>query len=427
MSLVLKKKSVSKRSKLSWRKHVDIKDVDNFLEDQRHEERLGKQFSLRTDNELFQVDQKPKAIEITSKKSRRQALKNAPLKCFAMQQSHSKVPDPLVKRNPVRTRAERQKNLACYKKSDSKRRTMSKNPLRKGKENKNQEISKSNIWIESENTLREMPDWLNTDCVKHNLRNSGRSIKTVPKSITSKQTYIAAIEPPHPGTSYNPSKEDHYDLLKIIADKEKELIKEEEHLNRVTSKMFRKVPRNTKESDKLAEMSEGLPGVSINTENTDLSSDDDENVDMTSAVRNKKKDLKQRRKIREQRALQLLLKGTRQEKKKVADIYKLKKIAEQISKSEDKEKKVQKLRKIKKDEKMKGTKTLSKTKFVEAELDFNLKKDIAGNLRNVKKEGNLMSDRFKSLQKRNIIEPTISQGLRKRTKIKRFTKKSHQD
>lgn len=37
----IKKKRVSKKNKSSWRKYIDTKDVDDFLEDQRLEERLG--------------------------------------------------------------------------------------------------------------------------------------------------------------------------------------------------------------------------------------------------------------------------------------------------------------------------------------------------------------------------------------------------
>lgn len=36
-----KKKRVSKKHKSSWRKHVNITDVEEFLEDKRLEERLG--------------------------------------------------------------------------------------------------------------------------------------------------------------------------------------------------------------------------------------------------------------------------------------------------------------------------------------------------------------------------------------------------
>lgn len=56
-----------------------------------------------------------------------------------------------------------------------------------------------------------------------------------------KKLPIPSIEYPHPGTSYNPSYEDHVDLLNQIAEKEKMIIKEEKHLNRVTRSMFRKV------------------------------------------------------------------------------------------------------------------------------------------------------------------------------------------
>lgn len=36
-----KKKRVSKKTKQSWRKHVDVKDVEAYLEEKRADERLG--------------------------------------------------------------------------------------------------------------------------------------------------------------------------------------------------------------------------------------------------------------------------------------------------------------------------------------------------------------------------------------------------
>lgn len=54
------------------------------------------------------------------------------------------------------------------------------------------------------------------------------------------KTKVAAIETPHPGTSYNPSFKDHQDLLKEVADNEKKIMKEEEHLARVTKTIFKK-------------------------------------------------------------------------------------------------------------------------------------------------------------------------------------------
>jgi nucleolar protein 53 len=41
-----------------------------------------------------------------------------------------------------------------------------------------------------------------------------------------------------PGESYNPTFEDHQDLLQKVADHEGQLIKKEKHIERVTTKMF---------------------------------------------------------------------------------------------------------------------------------------------------------------------------------------------
>lgn len=41
MTAIKKKKRVSKKTKTAWRKYSDINDVEEFLEDQRLEERLG--------------------------------------------------------------------------------------------------------------------------------------------------------------------------------------------------------------------------------------------------------------------------------------------------------------------------------------------------------------------------------------------------
>lgn len=48
-----KKKKVSKKNKSSWRKHTDINDVNEFLEDQRLDERLGCVFTTLCQIFLF--------------------------------------------------------------------------------------------------------------------------------------------------------------------------------------------------------------------------------------------------------------------------------------------------------------------------------------------------------------------------------------
>lgn len=47
MAQSTKKKRFSKKSKESWRKRIDISDVNNFLDDQRQQERIGYVQSFR--------------------------------------------------------------------------------------------------------------------------------------------------------------------------------------------------------------------------------------------------------------------------------------------------------------------------------------------------------------------------------------------
>ena len=50
-------RKASKKNKKSWRKNVDINEVENFLDDQRLDQRLGlDDLKSKKDEQLFQVD-----------------------------------------------------------------------------------------------------------------------------------------------------------------------------------------------------------------------------------------------------------------------------------------------------------------------------------------------------------------------------------
>lgn len=69
---------------------------------------------------------------------------------------------------------------------------------------------------------------------------------------------------------------------------------------------------------------------------------------------------------------------------------------------------------------------LGRVKFVEPEIHFNNAIEISGNLRNLKQEGSLMVDRYKSLQKRNILAPNKVRKIKKRL-VKKYTKKQFKE
>lgn len=70
---------------------------------------------------------------------------------------------------------------------------------------------------------------------------------------------------------------------------------------------------------------------------------------------------------------------------------------------------------------------LSKFLFEEEEIDINLSQELSGNLRNITVQGSILSDRYKCMQKRNIISPSKDLGLRKRRAVKRYVRNSHKE
>jgi len=105
-------------------------------------------------------------------------------------------------------------------------------------------------------------------------------------------------------------------------------------------------------------------------------------------------------------------------------LFRLKSIKKELNESEREFNEKQLKDRLQKtfDEKF-GTKKFGRYKFEEADLDLNLSDEISGNLRNLKAEGNLLHDRFKSFQKRNVFEPRI-RAKQTKTKLKRYEKRS---
>lgn len=406
-----------------------MQDVDKFLEDTRQDERLGS-FSNRENDDLFVISTKP---EVLSKKERRELLRSKEPRCFNVLKPQSSVPDPIAKRNRVRTKEERKNPILVEKEA-----LMSAQGIVKLKEKlrlKNRDIAakkrllrpkrvefKDDVWKEKTDNGIDT-EWMSPDTVRHTMIQFGVKKKRLPASLHKKPSVLPAIEVPHPGTSYNPSYEDHQNLLQEVAQKELNLIKEEKHLERVTTKMFKKVSAAEKEKNFMNEMSEGL-----NLETENAVDDIDEDTDVKSVnppVRNVKKTRLQRRKQKEQRALAHKIETEKIEKRKLSDIYKLRLLDKQLTKREKKQKMLREKRLKQKARKVTETKVLGKIKFEPLDPDFKLLDELTGNLRNSTPAGNLLKDRFKSLQQRNIVAPSVMKLKRDRPNTKRYIKPDH--
>ena len=250
-----KKHKVSKKTKKSWRKHIDIKDVDAFLDDKRLEERLGISFSEYSDSQLFVVDNTANTIErdITSTRATKLALITKEPKCFASLKPHTQVPDPISVRNRVKTKEERINFVLRQCRAERKMKNIFK--LKEKKALKNKVLAKAastmcpeegeiknDIWDSTADPLpKTITKWMSADSIRHTIKHLGVKKRKLPSLLLKKPSILPAVENPHPGTSYNPSYADHQELLHEATRKELEFIKQQQHLDRVTTQMFKKV------------------------------------------------------------------------------------------------------------------------------------------------------------------------------------------
>jgi nucleolar protein 53 len=256
LEMAHKKHKVSKKTKKSWRKHVNIQDVNNFLDNVRLEERLGTSFSLRKNEELFAIDKKRNTNNVNkynnlTKHQYRSLMNNTEPNCFAILKSSTAVTDPILKRNHIKTKEEKKSSILKQIESKKKLKDQLKLKDRAAIQNISSQKNKINncksvefnidIWGTKPIELELQNEWLTNDTKKHILANTGRKQKRVPKSFYKKPSVLPTIIKPHPGTSYNPSYIDHEELLTKLTIDEIKLIKKEEHLTRVTKNMFCKV------------------------------------------------------------------------------------------------------------------------------------------------------------------------------------------
>lgn len=143
-------------------------------------------------------------------------------------------------------------------------------------------------------------------------------------------------------------------------------------------------------------------------------------------VRNKKKDTTQRRKQKESKLRNARQNLEKLEIKKIKDLNTLNMFKNQINKVEAKVEVKQLNRAEKQILKKFETHRLARQKFVEEDVPIPESTEKIGNLRTMQPEGSVLIDRFKSLQKRNIIAPNIKRRPRNR-RLTKVTKRSHKE
>ncbi|XP_013109901.2 ribosome biogenesis protein NOP53 [Stomoxys calcitrans] len=451
---VQKKKRISKKNKSAWRK-TDINDVEEYLEEQRQEERIGS-FTEKADQELFKVDvipAEPKKKILTEKQKRKLNAKK-PLRSFQSLENTSKVQDPIVKRNIVKQKKSG-RNIEDEVINPTKPRHIQANEDRAKTYAKVEEKLKKratkipdtnkDIWAEEDFRdkipgLKDEKGWISKELATYHAQTMGMPVFKVHDSIRHKTTKAKKFEAPHPGTSYNPSLDDHLSLISNVVDKEEKIIKEEKHLKRVTTKMFSKVTPEERDRQHLKEMSAGMDDDDDENENGDENEEIDSKTSTkndshsTSSystpnppVENKKKTKTARNKELRQKELQKKLEAKKALKKQTADLNRIKSLKSEVIAEEEELKELMKRRRKTEFKKKFEPKRLGRLKYNEPDQDVLMPEDLTGNVRNIKTQTSLLVDRFKNFQKRNILPVSVATGKQKAPKIKRFPRSSHKE
>ncbi|KAJ8711568.1 hypothetical protein PYW08_008522 [Mythimna loreyi] len=445
MSVVKKKKRVSKKNKKAWGKYSDIRDVEEFLEDQRLEERLGK-FDTKPDSELFVVDTggdneevKVEDVKPLSRKLQKRAKLNEVPKCFEVLLPTSKVQDPNKKRNYVNPVGSKPSALSKLKEKRLAQKGVFEKKLAEAKKNRKLALDKKrkakqvrqtfgmDLWGKDLPASKGIPETLVDEFISEEaqLHNVLPTQRLRPKPPLAKTVVTrAAVETPHPGVSYNPSYQEHQDLLQQVGKHEEKMMKKEAHLHRVTTGMFRRVTQAEKENQWREEMSSGLPQPHNPAEESE-SDTDNEYKAVNPPVKNKKKDHKTRRKQKERLLEKERLKREKIDKQKITDLYKLRKLQSSIKTREQKQA-AERSKRAEKRATVEATAlpTLSAHKTPVKEPDFVDPKQLSGDLRNIQANTNPLRERFESLQRRGALAASKIM-MKKKRKLKSYYKAGH--
>ncbi|XP_034461055.1 ribosome biogenesis protein NOP53 [Hippoglossus hippoglossus] len=427
-SLGVKRKRVNRNKKKNWNKYSDINDVESFLNDVRHQERTtGGLLSEKSDESLFFLDigepkkaqQKvPESVEGKTRKGK----PSRPLRIDLILQHDSLVQPPkdvLAYQQPnakkLRRIAQKSEHLAAKGVLPRRlKRLQTRRPVIKGPKKAVTEANNYpdrgyyDIW--GQETKDSGDPWY--------LQQTGKKRVKRPEKLNEKPSVLPAVEVIAPGGSYNPDFFSHQALLKDAHEVEVKKKKAEDKLERQLA--VNKDDTATVDTI-LQEEVEGL--VEEDEEETAPVEEDDDAV-VGAIASGQKKTERQRKKEKAEKIKGQLRLADRRETDQKQQLFQLRSIKASVKEQEHNTGEKQKLRKANQEAQKSQPRRLGRLKFQPQDMEVQLSDELAGSLRQLKPEGSVLKDRFKSLQKRNLIEPRERAKFKRRLKLKYSEKRA---
>lgn len=390
-------KQPSRKGKKTWRKHIDIDDIQEGLEESRKLERQygTKDITKVQADDIFTVD--TKGDEHLNPKS----VKNVkPLKTDEILARKSRVP-PLVaphkKADKPKSKAKKEVEGVSGKEINRLMRVAG----RDGDSTTKASVEKEGIISTPTYDL-----WGDDEPKKAKVDPNPSRPKPskAPKTITERPLQLVsddlaqAVVIPESGKSYNPDHEEWMRLLKQESEREEQRDKERQKLAEQKQRIEELMEEYKKEVDDSDDDEEH--------NSSDDNKDDEDNGQLKSInqpVQVKKKSKTQRKKQEQEKDREQLQKHLKELKQQIRDLESLPKLIE----SEMEKFKVREAERAASEGKSKQVKKLGKHKLKDAPLEIKLSDELTDTLRRLKPEGNLVSDRFRSLQQRGLVETRV--------------------
>ncbi|XP_056612054.1 ribosome biogenesis protein NOP53, partial [Triplophysa dalaica] len=438
---IKRRKRVNKNRKKNWNKYSDIHDVEEFLDDVRLQERAaGGLISEKPDDGLFFVDfgekekdTRPQEKEETVKKSRNsKPLRmdlilqpashiQAPKNILAFQQPNAKKQRRIAEKAAklaARGVVPRREKLLQLRRAAATTRV----PVKENPACNNPHTPFYDLWTAGTPETAD-PYYLEQTKKKRVRR---------PSKLNEKPSVLPAVEIIAPGASYNPDFFSHQELLGEAHKVEVKRLKEEDKLQRqlaVTGEIATEESAFNEQVEGLIEEEDDEEEEEETEEETEQmqSEEDTEDTAVGPSATQKKKTEKQRRKEKEERIKELQKKAERQVIDRRQQLFQLRSIRANLKTQEQVTKMRQAQRKAKQEAEKSMPRRLGILKFQTPDLDVQLSDELPGSLRCLKPEGSILKDRFKSFQKRNLIEPRERAKYKRRLKVKYTEKRAFRE
>ncbi|KAK6108272.1 Nop53 (60S ribosomal biogenesis) family protein [Brugia pahangi] len=405
----VRKCRISRNKKRYWKKGTQIQDTEDFLCEVQAD--AVKDVKNQSDDNLFTVEREPDHNNFKLTRRQMAALMKR-LKKKELVTKEDNVPKRQVRKMLLETPRKQVADKASFPQNTAFQTRELYDLWGKDDQHSQKEVSASEEYY-----------FLTTK----------KKLPQEPKTLKHITSILQHVEIAPAGASYNPPVSKYLDYVTEAAEEEKRKIKESEKLERELALLKEKYA--TREEIEL-ELRTTLDGSG---DNSDEILEDANEMELNDSGEKELKIKQKKRKTRKARYLERMERKRKEiesitgfQKEQMHLIYSTRKLNKEISKEIQKREELAKKRKVHKlIKKFAGTQRLGRGKFEPCEKSVLLTEELPGSLRELKPQGNVLAERLKSLQKRNMLpipgEKRQRRKLKNRLRIKEREDRKHQE